>query len=438
MKKVWIALILLLVIGAIVGILVYLNKEKPLEENRTHYSYENNAVEEIRIVSGDAEVLFVKNQGVWTMVKPGKYTIDPDAVSRLENRLKDFLASRVLEEDTQDLQRYGLDKPRAIITFKLDDGTENTLFIGEMTASRVQYYAKDSMREQVYILGSYDVENFLSPVSEFRDRTLLSVDAGSINRVGLAREDIPDFMLIGDDSGAWNISEPLEGKARGDAVEEMIGDILEMKIKDFIDENPDDPSQYGLDKPAYTLELGDKKQSMQTIYFGKIDEDKQITYIKTGESDEVYTLSLEAFDPRRFKISNFLDETPLSVAIGEINKVTIIEGDSVVEFERDASKKEEDAFTYLGNPVNTGNFTTLYVNIMALTAEGYDPNNKGGAAELTVILELVDNRVIKEEFVKRDDLSYYMILDGEPRPFYIGERKVELIRWWRDRVLEGL
>jgi hypothetical protein len=225
--------------------------------------------------------------------------------------------------------------------------------------------------------------------------------------------------------------------ARGDAVDEMMGDILELKIKEFVTENSGDLSMYGLDKPSYTLEIGDKKQNKQKIYFGKIDEEKQVVYVKLDDDEEVYTISLEVFDPRRFNISSFLNEAPLSVPIGNINKVTIIEGDSSVEFIKDASIGE-DAFTYLGKAVNTENFTTLYVNIMALTAEGYDPANKGGAPDLTVILELgQNNETIKAEFIRRDDLSFYMTLNGEPRPFYIGERKVDLIKWWRDKILES-
>jgi hypothetical protein len=131
-----------------------------------------------------------------------------------------------------------------------------------------------------------------------------------------------------------------------------------------------------------------------------------------------------------------LNEAPLSVGMGDVNKVVIIEGSSSVEFKKDASG--EDAFTSGGKAVGKENFTTLFVNIMAVTAEGYDTQNKGGSPELTVILELKDRSKIKAEFVKRDDLSYYIILNGEPRPFFTGERKIDLIKRWRDRVLESM
>ncbi len=436
MKNIWIALALLVVIAGIVIALVFLNKEQPLKQDRTLYDYKDNVVEEIRIVSGDDEVLFVKEQDEWAMLKPKPYKIDADAVDRLENRLKDFLASRIMEEP-EDLEKYGLDIPAATISFKLDDGTQNTLLIGDMTASKVQYYAKDSAKEQIFILGSYDVESFLCPVSEFRDRSILSVEADSIEAICLDTEKVRDFKIVIDGSDNWRIAEPLEIDARVDAVDEMLGDILELRIKDFVAEDTDDMSLYGLEDPAYTLEIADDKQNTQRIYFGKLDEEKQIIYIKLDDSQEVYTLSLEVFDPRRFKIANFLNEAPLSVAIGDVNKATIIAENSVVEFVRDTSKGE-DVFTYKGQEVNTEVFTTLYVNIMALTAEGYDTGNKGGDPDLTVMLETSKNETIKTEFVKRDDLSYYFVLNGEPRPFYIGERKIDLIKRWKDRVLEGM
>jgi hypothetical protein len=436
MRRVIIALVLLVIIAGAIWLVIYLNKEEPFKQDRTLYSYEDRSVEEISIVSGTSELSFVKKPEGWAMVKPKPYKIDAGTVGSLENRLKDFLAARVLEEESYDLKTYGLDEPKATITFKLDDGTQNTLFIGEMTASKVQYYAKDSAREQIYILGSYDVENFLRPVNEFRDRTILKVDPASLSSIGLDISGKRDFKLVTDGSGTWELTEPLRIAARGDAVAEMTNDIQELKIKDFI-EADGSLEKYGLENPAFTLELADSRNA-QKIYFGNVDEENQIIYIKNDDSDEICTLSLEAFDPRRFKIAEFLNEAPLSVSIGDVNKVVIIENSSTVEFLRDATKAE-DSFTLDGKAVNMEQFTTLYVDIMALTAEGYDPSNTGGVPELTVMLELKDSsETIKAEFVKRDELSYYMVLNGEPRPFFIGERKIDLIRRWRDRILEGI
>lgn len=438
MKRVLIVLVLLIVVGGIAALVFHLDKEEPFKQDRTLFNYVDEEIEEIRISSAHGEVYFIKKPEGWAMIKPHPYKIDAAVIGMLENRLKNFLASRVLEEDTADLKTYGLDNPSAAIRFKLDDGTEKQLFIGEMTASKVQYYAKDSAKDNIYILGSYDVENFLRPINEFRDRTILEVDTKSINSIALDISGKRDFKLTGEDSGNWRMVEPLDIEARGDAVMEIMEDILSVKIKDFVDIGVDDTARFGLKDPLYTLEIGDKSRNAQKIYFGNVDEEKQVIYMKSDGSEDICTLSLELFDPRRFKIAEFVSEAPLSVGIGDVNKIVIDEDGLEVEFKRDTSKVE-DSFTCGGKAVDMEQFTELYVNIMSLTAEGYDPDNKGGTPHLTVILELKDkSQTIKAQFVKRDELSYYMILNAEPRPFFIGERKIELIKRWRDRVLEGI
>jgi len=434
LKKIWVEVVLLAVIAGIVIALYSLNAHPSQTQDRVVYSFPNSEVEQISIVTQDREMLFVKKQGEWQMLKPQVYKLDVSSVNRLENRLKDFLASRIMEENAQDLALYGLDRPQAIVSFVLNDGSENTLLIGDLTASKVQYYAKDTKRSKIFILGSYDVESLLSPVNDFRDRNVLSADLNSIQSISMSQDGVSSFRLMKDVvSDEWQIAEPLIMSARGDAVVEMMDNLKKLKIKDFITDQATDLSQYGLDSPSYTLEIEDANQQKDVVSFGKIDEEKQFVYISYGDDRAVYTVSLEDFDPQRFKVSNFFDEAPLSVSIDDIAQVTIIENGSSVVFIKDFANA--DVFTYSGNVVDQEDFTTLYTNIMALAAEGYDPDIKSGEPDLTVILETMDHNQIKAEFVQRDDTTYFMVLNEEQKPFYISERKESLIKFWRDRLL---
>ena len=435
-RRGWLLVLVLLMILAIAAALLFLKKEKPFAEDRTLYDYRDRVVEEIHVVSADREVLFEKTQGEWKMVRPKPYTVDAAAVRRLDNRLRDFLAARILSEAGADLSAYGLDEPSAVISFTLDDGTEHELLIGEMTASKLQYYAKDASREQVYILGSYDVENFLLPVAEFRDRTVLTVDPKTITSIAMNRAGIPEFKLAGNDD-TWALTEPLEIPARSDAVYELIQGISQITIKDFISEEPGERSSYGLSEPAWVLDMGDASGRTQTISFGAIDEERRIIYFMADGRGEIFSLSLEAFDPRRFKIGTMLDEAPLSVSVQNIERVTILEGDAAAVFDRDPVA-EDIRFLCAGQPVNAENFFAMYVNIMALSAEGYDPDPAGGSPAMTVILQGTGGETVTVDFIRRDELSYFFVVNGVPKPFYVLTRKVELVKWWRDKVLEDL
>jgi len=434
-RKGWSIVVLSLVILIVVTALVFLNREKPFEANRTLYDFKDMTVVEIRIAAADHEVSFIKTQGVWEMVSPKRYSIDTTVVRRLDNRLRDFLAARILEEKTADLSQYGLDSPSALISFRLNDSTEHQLLVGEKTASKLQYYAKDSAKDTIYVLGSYDIDNFLLPISDFRNRTILMMDVESINTIAMTNGEVLDFKIIGEDK-AWKVSEPLQIDARSDAVYELLHDISQLVIQDFISEDGSGREAYGLAQPNFVLEIGDTSGRTQTFYFGKIDEEQKIAYLMIDDRGEIFSLSLEAFDPRRFSIGTLLDEAPLSISVQGIQKVTIAEGDKVVKFSRDPSA-EDIIFLYAGQPVSEENFYALYVNIMALSAEGYDTGNAGGSPELTVILQDAGSAgTIAVDFYQRDELTYFFTVNGEAKPFYVSARKVDLVKWWRDKVLE--
>ena len=107
-------------------------------------------------------------------------------------------------------------------------------------------------------------------------------------------------------------------------------------------------------------------------------------------------------------------------------------------FSRDLSA-EDIAFLCADKPVDMESFYALYVNIMALSAEGYDAGNTGGTPELTVTLQKTDDsESVRVDFVKRDDLSYFLVVNGVEKPFYVLARKVDLVKWWCNKLLEAL
>ena len=95
----------------------------------------------------------------------------------LANKLESLDAIRVIEKRTGDLNKYGLDNPGLSVTVSLINGTVKTLLIGEETASKYQYYVKDSQKDIIYTLSHTDVEAFGNgDPSVFRDRNLFYVE----------------------------------------------------------------------------------------------------------------------------------------------------------------------------------------------------------------------------------------------------------------------
>lgn len=437
MRSYRLTVILLIILAVSIGVYALIGAAKPSESSKLIYSYEKDSIVEISITAGESKTTFVNNSGQWEMTEPEKYKINKELVDILARKLENLEALRVIEKDSKELGRYGLDKPGLCVNFKLKDGKKKSLLIGVETASKFQNYVKDGDGSTIYTVTQTDLDCFKNGrTAEFRDRNFLSVDRTKLSSFGLDINKKRELKLVEYEAGKWEFAEPCRVNAKNDAVKDILKGIVQLKIKDFIEDNPTDLARYSLDNPLYTLQLGDKNGKTQTMHFGKADEDMKAVYMMLDDMKGVFTISTEGFVPESIKIGDLLSEAPLSIGIGKVSSITVNNRGIVSKFIRDTAK-EDDIFTLAGKQLNMENFTALYVNLMALTSDGYDAGNKGESPDLSVTYELLDNSRITMELTKRNESSYYLTVDGKPMPFYVGSQKVELVRRWLKRTMEN-
>lgn len=400
------------------------------------YSFESGSIASIHIKSPDNGVSFEKVGDEWAIVEPAAYKTDGEMVRVLANKLESLDAIRVIEKRTNDLNKYGLDNPRLSVTLSLINGTEKTLLIGEETASKYQYYVKDSQKDVICTLSHTDVEAFGNgDPSVFRDRNLFYVDKNNINVFCLYHNEKIDMLLLQYETGKWEFSEPFKANAKNDFVNDILKKIGELKIKDFIDDAPSDLDKYGLDKPVFSIEVGDRNGKLQKISFGDIDYGKKEAFLCVDDEKVIYTVPIDSFNPNDINLADLLNEAPLSVAIDSVKSIMINDKGVVSEFIRDTSKQDEDIFIFNGEMVSKDDFIALYVNMMALTSDGYDGADVKRTTEMTIVYKSMEgDDTIKLELSARDDKSYFLTVDDDPLPFYVSAQKVELVRRWMSKV----
>jgi hypothetical protein len=432
MKNYRTTLLLLAVLAVLGGCYFYLTRVKPFEVTREIFQFKEGSVAEITITSPDGKIKFSRQGRGWAMVEPSPYAIDQNKLLRLEIILDKLTALRIVAKEEVDLSKYGLDHPALSIDVTLKNGETRTLLVGAETVSQNEYYAAEPGKKLVYTVYNSDISVFKGNPSSFRDRNFFTVDRSNITTLQVITT-TQEYTLAPDSKGKWQFTSPVVAQVKGDAVKDILEKVAGLKIDGFIAGKPGNSSQYGLDKPSLTVTIGDKKGKTQTIYFGKEDAGKQSLYFRVTGSDEIYTISSEAFKPANMKLGELINEAPLSIGIGDVNRVVITDNGRVVEFPRDASKKE-DIFTLAGKHIKNEDFITLYINLMALSSEGYDPGNEGKVPEFTVVYELKNHKNIKAAYSRRDETSYFINVNGKPLPFYVGARKIELARKWLKRI----
>jgi hypothetical protein len=280
-------------------------------DSKTIYKLESGSIDAIQITAKDTGVSFAKNDVGWVMIEPAGYKTDKGTVEGLEKLFENLSAVRSIEKNPKDLNKYGLIDPVMTARIKLKDGREKTLLIGGVAASKYQYYVKDSEVNTVYTMSAADVETLGDgdPYS-FRDRELLAVEKGKISLLSLDLSGKREMSLRQYDAGKWEFIEPVRTSAKNDALNEIIKGIAGLKIKDFVEDAPDGLYRFGLDKPAFSLEIGDQNGKIQRIDFGKRDQEKEEVYICSDHEKGVFTVSTQDFDPYDIKLGDLLNETP--------------------------------------------------------------------------------------------------------------------------------
>lgn len=161
--------------------------------------------------------------------------------------------------------------------------------------------------------------------------------------VGLSPDDVTrlelktgDRTLVLAKAGEeWRLEKPLSAKADKALVEQMVKDLLEPNVDSIVADRVEDPAQYGLDKPALTVTLTDRRGRKRTIQTGEKDVRGFAVYAREASRPTLLLLSSFTIDTLKDKKAEDLrDKTVLAIEPDKVNRVTIRKGADTVVVER--------------------------------------------------------------------------------------------------------
>ena len=438
-------LMALAILAALVGVYVF-QSSRPSQDTISVFALQPGSIVTINILSPNGPVAFRKVNHRWRMETPVAAAADQAKLAALERELHGLTAGRLLGGGDAAIRQYGLQHPGSQITVQTRDGAGQTLFIGAATPSQTEYYAASTRLENIFILNKANIDDWFGPPAGFRNKNLMTLKPALIESVQLTGAS-QTWQLKKENGrgGIWRLILPVQAPVKGERVRELLVKIAGLQIADFISQKGDPAERYGLDKPSFTLTVGCRDGKEQTVYFGKKDPDRRLVYVKINRNPAIYGIDPDAFRPEEMRNGAILDVAPLSVGIGEVTAITIVDQGKRTVLRRDRSKPQRDIFNLAGQAIDPEQFNPLYINLMALSAAGLDPAHDSGAPrksgpggpELSVIFRLRGNRNLRVDFSKRDESTYFMTQEGNPMPCFVTTQKITLVRQWLQRVVHG-
>jgi hypothetical protein len=456
MKKKKNLIILAIVLITLLGSYLYINN-KPKKQKDADNGDDSTSIEILKLNSDDITkmtvstkdegLIFEKDGDDFKLTSHPDILIDNGAATNLLMSFSSLYADKIVSENSEGLENYGLKKPAATAVATLKNGTSKTVYLGDKTPGGSSYYFMVNGDKKIYTISSADGDHFGYRLSDIRRKNVFSMEPANIRYVKILKDGNPLIELnkdakppsevekTGDNS--WVMEKPYSMAYYGDEskIEPLLESLVSLSVEDFVEDSPKDLAKYGLDKPHMQLTIK-ADNTIYNLYIGA-NKDESSTYFMTDKSKSVYTMSSGSVASLNVNPFDYLSKFACIVSIDNVDKVHV-EGPGVnstltlTRTKKDTKDKDKDEdkdnVTYKidGKQVEEKAFKSTYQSIIGLLYESENDKQvpENPEVKVTYTLNKGQTKEITVNYCPYND-DFYAVYKNDKADFLISKSKVK-------------
>lgn len=294
----------------------------------------------------------------WMFEKPQRTYADRSRISDLVSALTTLRASEFIDENVDDLARYGLDQPfltlriefeeelEATASEEADDGPppppevrrdEFTMHVGGYAdLARTSRYVKLARRDWVASVPVNALDKLIPNFTEWRDSRVAPFEVADVTGLEITHDGLTRALERADD-GSWSGGDDL-AHTDVDAVLQLVEAIVSLRAIDYIDNPEDKLAEFGLseprtriivrrmaDSPPFELHVGEHTPSGRNAYLAVVGQ-PSVFVVAAAQADRVAITPLALRSPQVFDVEVF-DVTQIEQRVGQRRRVVAREDD---------------------------------------------------------------------------------------------------------------
>jgi hypothetical protein len=278
------------------------------------FQVEKGQITVLQLVSDEDKPITLNKEGRWQIIEPIDSPADEFAVGSLLTSLESLKMERQVEAEAQDLQPYGLDKPRLHLSF-LADGTRHHFRVGSKAIVANQYYASGDQRNRVILIAASQEKKINKNLFDLRSKEFFSLKNDKIDRIEIERPEGKIFLTkVKKDT--WQASASPEVGIKNSKVEGLVSRLIWLRAKKFLDNEESDFPHLGFDPARVKITLASKEKS-ETLLLGNSKKQEGI-YAKGGELPGVALVDEKLLEQLPLGLSDLEDRTLLAFDLDQI------------------------------------------------------------------------------------------------------------------------
>ena len=309
-----------------------------------------------------------ENDAVYTIKGYEDITLMEATVANLTRVVDNITAAELIEENCNDLGKFGLTDDASAISIKYKSGRERTLYVGDLSPVSKQYYVRADGSSSVYTVASGKLTDYLKKPEEFVDLTMLAESAEGDNpkveSVILTRKDLEEPIEItydelsdvtnsGGTSAKHVLVKPISTFLSVEKSTPITNGIFGLKADSVkcVNYTDKDMEEVGLKDPFCTAAVKCSSGNEYVLLMSKpfTDEDgKEKIYATFKDSKVIYVVTTENAKWPTITANELISRTMFFSFVWNITELTATTGDITEKFTismKDSSKNSVDAKT---------------------------------------------------------------------------------------------
>ena len=313
--------------------------EKDEEEKLLALSSDD--VQKVTFKKEDETIIFQKDEeGEWLITEPLEAKADKYEVDRLADDFSDLRIERVVEEEPEELEKYGIPQKEMSLWFK-DKDKPIKILIGMENPLGNTFFAKREDETRVVLIPS-NLKNLMEKsLFDFREKNIFKFEIDDVKSVKLRAK--KTRWEASKKEEEWFFKNPVNALAKSSKIDNILSSLSSLKAKEFVSEekNKGDVKKYGLDHPEYEITLGMPLENQEVTFSLHKEEDKLYattslsTKIVEAEDSLLSELEKEAEELREKKVASFYswEANRLHLKMGEIDWIVVKDEEDNWHFE---------------------------------------------------------------------------------------------------------
>ncbi len=219
-------------------------------------------------------IIFQKDEeGEWLITEPLEAKADKYEVDRLADDFSNLRIERVVEEEPEELEKYGIPQKEINLWFK-DKDKPIKILIGMENPLGNTFFAKRDDETRVVLIPSHLKSLMEKSLFDFREKNIFKFQTDDVKSVKLrAKKTRWEASKKGEE---WFFKNPVNALAKSSKIDDILSSLSGLKAKEFVSEEKkkDDVKKYGLDRPEYEITLGMPQENQEVTFSLHKEEDK--------------------------------------------------------------------------------------------------------------------------------------------------------------------